>query len=176
METNADWSPYEGWDLAGFARTTLSRGEVIVDEYAVVGREGRGGGCRERPPGSQASARSIAARPPRPRTPAGVSHARAPHVQRERGDDSRRRRLQNRAAPATEDISRQPALEPRPRADAARAPHLVHLQHRGALDRDERGHHHLHARLGPHAAGDELVAGDDHDPARQHDRARSRWC
>jgi dihydropyrimidinase len=42
METNADWSPYEGWDLAGFSRTTLSRGEVIVDDYGVVGREGRG--------------------------------------------------------------------------------------------------------------------------------------
>lgn len=42
METNADWSPFEGWELAGFARTTLSRGEVIVDNYAVVGREGRG--------------------------------------------------------------------------------------------------------------------------------------
>lgn len=42
METNADWSPFEGWDLAGFARTTLSRGEVIVDDYRVVGTEGRG--------------------------------------------------------------------------------------------------------------------------------------
>jgi dihydropyrimidinase len=42
METNADWSPYEGWDLAGFARTTLSRGEVIVEDYQVVGKEGRG--------------------------------------------------------------------------------------------------------------------------------------
>jgi dihydropyrimidinase len=42
METNADWSPYDGWDLAGFSRTTLSRGEVIVDDYAVVGKEGRG--------------------------------------------------------------------------------------------------------------------------------------
>ncbi|HYN80654.1 MAG TPA: dihydropyrimidinase [Gemmatimonadaceae bacterium] len=42
METNADWSPFDGWDLAGFARTTLSRGEVIVDDYAVVGKEGRG--------------------------------------------------------------------------------------------------------------------------------------
>ncbi len=42
LETNADWSPYEGWELAGFARTTLSRGEVIVDDYKVVGREGRG--------------------------------------------------------------------------------------------------------------------------------------
>jgi dihydropyrimidinase len=42
METNSDWSPYEGWDLAGFSRTTLSRGEVIVDNYKVVGKEGRG--------------------------------------------------------------------------------------------------------------------------------------
>lgn len=42
METNADWSPYNGWDLAGFSRTTLSRGEVIVDNYKVVGKEGRG--------------------------------------------------------------------------------------------------------------------------------------
>ena len=42
METNADWSPYDGWELAGFARTTLSRGEVIVDDYRVVGKEGRG--------------------------------------------------------------------------------------------------------------------------------------
>lgn len=42
METNADWSPYEGWELAGFSRTTLSRGEVIVDDYKVVGKEGRG--------------------------------------------------------------------------------------------------------------------------------------
>jgi dihydropyrimidinase len=42
METNADWSPYEGWELAGFSRTTLSRGEVIVDDYTVVGKEGRG--------------------------------------------------------------------------------------------------------------------------------------
>jgi dihydropyrimidinase len=42
LETNADWSPYQGWDLAGFSRTTLSRGDVIVDDYRVVGQEGRG--------------------------------------------------------------------------------------------------------------------------------------
>jgi dihydropyrimidinase len=42
METNADWSPFEGWELAGFSRTTLSRGETIVDDYKVVGKEGRG--------------------------------------------------------------------------------------------------------------------------------------
>ncbi|MFV2073799.1 MAG: dihydropyrimidinase [Thermoanaerobaculales bacterium] len=42
METNTDWSPFEGWELAGFARTTIARGEVIVDDYRVVGEEGRG--------------------------------------------------------------------------------------------------------------------------------------
>ena len=49
METNADWSPFEGWDLAGFARTTLSRGEVIVDDHAVVGKEGRGKWLQRQP-------------------------------------------------------------------------------------------------------------------------------
>ena len=42
METNADWSPFQGWDLAGFSRTTISRGETIGDDYRVVGKEGRG--------------------------------------------------------------------------------------------------------------------------------------
>lgn len=42
METNTDWNPFEGRSLSGFSRTTLSRGEVIVDDYKVVGREGRG--------------------------------------------------------------------------------------------------------------------------------------
>ena len=65
METNADWSPYEGWELAGFARTTLSRGEVIVDDYRVIGREGRGkwlrrstaglGGSNAEPPAMRVS-------------------------------------------------------------------------------------------------------------------------
>ncbi len=42
METGADWSPFQGWDMAGFARTTVSRGDVIVDDYKVVGKHGRG--------------------------------------------------------------------------------------------------------------------------------------
>jgi dihydropyrimidinase len=42
METNADWSPYEGWSLAGFARTTLSRGRVIVEDYEFCGTNGWG--------------------------------------------------------------------------------------------------------------------------------------
>jgi len=54
METNADWSPFEGWDLAGFARTTLSRGEVIVDDYKVVGKEGRGKWLARTPDGMKA--------------------------------------------------------------------------------------------------------------------------
>ncbi|HWL93209.1 MAG TPA: dihydropyrimidinase, partial [Phycisphaerae bacterium] len=42
METNADWSPYEGWNLAGFSRTTLCRGKVIVDDYKFCGENGHG--------------------------------------------------------------------------------------------------------------------------------------
>ena len=57
METNADWSPYEGWELAGFARTTLSRGDVIVDNYKIVGREGRGQWLPRKSAGLQAAGR-----------------------------------------------------------------------------------------------------------------------
>jgi dihydropyrimidinase len=57
METNADWSPYEGWPLAGFARTTIARGDVIVDDYRVVGREGRGQWLPRRTAGLAAEAR-----------------------------------------------------------------------------------------------------------------------
>jgi dihydropyrimidinase len=42
METNADWSPYEGWELGGFAELTYSRGRRIVDEYRFIGEDGWG--------------------------------------------------------------------------------------------------------------------------------------
>ena len=42
METNADWSPYQGWPLAGFAESTYSRGRKIVDNYRFVGERGWG--------------------------------------------------------------------------------------------------------------------------------------
>lgn len=42
MESRADWSPYAGWKLAGFPRTVLSRGDVIVEDSRIVGRKGRG--------------------------------------------------------------------------------------------------------------------------------------
>lgn len=42
METNADWNPFQGWPLAGFAHTTFSRGRKIVDGYKFVGENGWG--------------------------------------------------------------------------------------------------------------------------------------
>lgn len=42
METGADWNPYQGWRLAGFAETTFSRGRKIVDDYRFVGENGWG--------------------------------------------------------------------------------------------------------------------------------------
>jgi dihydropyrimidinase len=42
METNADWSPYQGWSLAGFAETTFCRGRKIVADYTFVGENGWG--------------------------------------------------------------------------------------------------------------------------------------
>ena len=76
METNADWSPYEGWELAGFARTTLSRGEVIVDRYAVVGREGRGQWLPRTTAGLEA-VRTPSPAPPPPDAPAASPRSRA---------------------------------------------------------------------------------------------------
>jgi dihydropyrimidinase len=66
LETNADWSPYDGWELAGFARTTLSRGDVIVDNYKVVGREGRGRWLPRTSAGLQRAPAPAAAQAPRP--------------------------------------------------------------------------------------------------------------
>jgi dihydropyrimidinase len=42
LETGADWNPYQGWPLAGFAETTFSRGRKIVDNGRFVGVNGWG--------------------------------------------------------------------------------------------------------------------------------------
>jgi dihydropyrimidinase len=42
METNCDWSPYQGWELAGFAEHTFCRGQQVVEGYKFVGRNGYG--------------------------------------------------------------------------------------------------------------------------------------
>ncbi|MCK4658426.1 MAG: dihydropyrimidinase [Phycisphaerae bacterium] len=53
METNADWSPYQDWELAGFAETTLCRGAVIVEDYKFTGQNGHGCFVPRKNPGNQ---------------------------------------------------------------------------------------------------------------------------
>jgi dihydropyrimidinase len=42
MQTNCDWSPFQGWSLAGYAEHTFCRGTQIVADYKFVGRNGHG--------------------------------------------------------------------------------------------------------------------------------------
>lgn len=42
MAGGADWSPYQGWPLAGFAEHTFCRGKQIVADYKFVGENGWG--------------------------------------------------------------------------------------------------------------------------------------
>ena len=42
METNADWNPYQGRELAGFAEAAFCRGRQIVEDYKFVGANGYG--------------------------------------------------------------------------------------------------------------------------------------
>ncbi|HET7093532.1 MAG TPA: amidohydrolase family protein, partial [Thermomicrobiales bacterium] len=41
-QTNADYSPYEGWTVAGWPVTTISRGRVVFDHGEIVGQPGWG--------------------------------------------------------------------------------------------------------------------------------------
>ena len=42
MYSAVDWDPFEGWELEGWSRMPLSRGEVVVDDGRVLARPGRG--------------------------------------------------------------------------------------------------------------------------------------
>jgi dihydropyrimidinase len=42
METQADYSPYDGWQVTGWPVTTISRGEVVYDRGQITGAAGRG--------------------------------------------------------------------------------------------------------------------------------------
>jgi dihydropyrimidinase len=42
METGADWNPYQGMSLAGFAQHTFCRGTHIVADYKCIGENGWG--------------------------------------------------------------------------------------------------------------------------------------
>lgn len=40
--TNADYSPYEGWEVTGWPTTTISRGDVVAQDGRVTEARGRG--------------------------------------------------------------------------------------------------------------------------------------
>jgi dihydropyrimidinase len=42
MESGADWNPYQGMSLAGFAQHTFCRGKQIVSDYKCIGEQGWG--------------------------------------------------------------------------------------------------------------------------------------
>ena len=42
MHSAADWDPFEGWEVEGWPRMTLSRGEVVMERGRVLARPGRG--------------------------------------------------------------------------------------------------------------------------------------
>ena len=42
MHSASDWDPFEGWQVTGWPRLTISRGEIIVDSGKVLGQPGRG--------------------------------------------------------------------------------------------------------------------------------------
>ena len=42
MQTNCDWSPFQGWPLAGFAEHTFCRGTQVITDGKFVGQNGYG--------------------------------------------------------------------------------------------------------------------------------------
>jgi len=51
LATDCDWSPYEGMQVYGLPKCTISRGEVIVDNGEFVGRKGHGRFVKRKPYG-----------------------------------------------------------------------------------------------------------------------------
>ncbi len=49
LQTNCDWSPFEGWELVGYPSTTISRGKVVASDSKFVGEVGHGEFLRRRP-------------------------------------------------------------------------------------------------------------------------------
>ncbi len=47
--TACDYSPFEGWDVTGWPRTTLSRGEIVYQRNEILGIPGRGRVLRRTP-------------------------------------------------------------------------------------------------------------------------------
>lgn len=52
METNCDWSPYQGMKFAGFPEITILRGKIIVENGKFIGKEGDGKFLKRKPGGT----------------------------------------------------------------------------------------------------------------------------
>lgn len=50
LHEQVDWTPYEGLELQGWPATTISRGELIVDDHKLLAAAGRGRFIRRRFP------------------------------------------------------------------------------------------------------------------------------
>ncbi|MFX1576805.1 MAG: dihydropyrimidinase [Promethearchaeota archaeon] len=42
LQTNCDWSPFEGWKLKGYPHMTISRGKIVVSDGILVGESNHG--------------------------------------------------------------------------------------------------------------------------------------
>jgi dihydropyrimidinase len=49
LQTNCDWSPFEGWKLVGYPSTTISRGTVVAEDGKFVGEVGYGRFLKRKP-------------------------------------------------------------------------------------------------------------------------------
>jgi len=49
LQTNCDWSPFEGWQLVGYPTTTISRGKIVAENGKFVGEVGHGRFLKRKP-------------------------------------------------------------------------------------------------------------------------------
>jgi len=49
LQTNCDWNPFEGWQLAGYPTTTISRGKIVAESGTFVGEVGHGRFLKRKP-------------------------------------------------------------------------------------------------------------------------------
>jgi dihydropyrimidinase len=49
METNCDWSPYQGWEIKGYPDTTIVRGKMVGQDGKFVGDVGYGQFVKRKP-------------------------------------------------------------------------------------------------------------------------------
>ncbi len=52
LQTNCDWSPFEGWKLEGYPHVTISKGKVVAKEGKFTGQLGRGVFVERKPYGN----------------------------------------------------------------------------------------------------------------------------